>query len=500
MGDIRALIWLRWRQFKDTAIYWFRVLGYQPNERAFSQNLYVVYLLLIFAFWIYTVGGFVLTSAVTIGAYILPSDVSNLLVRGSQGIFLAQVWVIMTALRSTPIKLSFADMAWVASSPIRRSAPVIVGFARQSLIRIFLLGIAFTLIAALISFTFVGAEYGAIVARAVLVVIPLVVFTWGVGWAIGLLRLIDPRIGRLRYLWFLPLLFVPLAHYFPDPFLWMGRGIVLVIVGRAPDGFIPLLVGLAVGVSIIVLVIGERVNMIHAADESMLYARIQALGLMAWRNPDIQRRIFMQMRQAGRKPFLHLPETQGTMTFITRAGLSYLRHPDLLLLTALWGAALTYFAVEIVVNNAPLQIWILWLVAVALVPPAGLLHVFQSDRGEMFLRQFLPVDGLQLLIADILLPLIVLIIGAAVGVVVRGLEPELLMTALMIVPIGALLVALSGAVALTTTRVLQTRLLATGSSFGAAILAGVGLGTPLAGLAVALVAALILAGIVAGEA
>lgn len=500
MRDIGALIWLRWRQFKDTAIYWLRVMGYQPNERAFSQNLYVVYLLLIFAFWIYTVGGFVLTSAVSIGTRILPGDVSNLLIWGSQGIFLAQVWVIMTALRSTPIKLSFADMAWVASSPIRRSAPVIVGFARQSIIRIVLLGIAFTLIAALVSYTFVGAEYGIVVARAVLVVIPMVVFTWGVGWAIGLLRLIDPRIGRLRFLWFLPLLLLPLAYYFPDPFMWMGRGIALVIIGGAPVWFAPLLVGLAVGVSVVVLVLGDRVNMVHAADESALYARIQALGLMAWRNPDIQRRIFMQMRQASRKPFLHLPETQGVMTFITRAGLSYLRHPDLLILTAAWGAAFTYFAVEIIVNNAPVQIWLLWLVAVGLVPPTGLLHVFQSDRGEMFLRQFLPVDGLQLLIADILLPLVVLILGAMAGVVLRGLPAEQMTLALMVVPIGALLVALSGAVALTTTRVLQTRLLATGGSFGAAIVAGVGLGTPLAGLAVALVAALIMAGMVAGEA
>jgi hypothetical protein len=146
------------------------------------------------------------------------------------------------------------------------------------------------------------------------------------------------------------------------------------------------------------------------------------------------------------------------------------------------------------------QIWLLWLVAVGLVPPTGLLHVFQSDRGEMFLRQFLPVDGLQLLIADILLPLVVLILGAIAGVVLRGLPAEQMTLALMVVPIGALLVALSGAVALTTTRVLQTRLLATGGSFGAAIVAGVGLGTPLAGLAVALVAALIMAGMVAGEA
>jgi len=500
MLDTRALIWLRWRQFKDTAIYWLRVLGYQANERSLSQNLYVLYLLAIGAFWLYTVGGFALTSAVNIGKAMSGETVGTILFAVSWGIFLGQIWVLLNALRSTPLKLSFSDMAWVAASPIRRSAPVIVGFTRQVLIRIFVLGIATALLSALVSHALVGDNYGLVVARALTVLIPLVFLLWGVGWLVGMLRLIDPRIGRIRFLWILPVLLIPLAYIFPDPFLWIGRMAVLYVVGASEWWTVPLLVVLAVIASAIVVLLGDRINMIHAADESMLYARIQALGLMAWRNPDIQRRIFMQMRQAGRKPFLHLPETQGTMTFITRAGLSYLRHPDLLLMTALWGAALTYFAVEIVVNNAPLQIWILWLVAVGLVPPAGLLHVFQSDRGEMFLRQFLPVDGLQLLIADILLPLIVLIIGAAVGVVVRGLEPELLMTALMIVPIGALLVALSGAVALTTTRVLQTRLLATGGSFGAAILAGVGLGTPLAGLAVALVAAMILAGIVAGEA
>jgi len=500
MLDTRALVWLRWRQFKDTAVYWLRVLGYQPNENALSQNLYVVYLMAIGVFWLYTVGGFILTSAAIIGTLLEYDSVILILVVLSYGIFFAQVWVIMNALRSTPLKLSFSDMAWVAASPIRRSAPVIVGFARQSLIRIFLLGIASALLAALVHYPFVGDNYGDMIFRAVTVVIPLVVIVWGMGWAVGLLRLIDPRIGRMRFLWFLPILLIPLAYWFPDPFFWMGRAIVLVMIGSAPVWVVPLLIALAVILSVVVLLLGDRVNMIHAADESVLYARIQALGLMAWRNPDIQRRIFMQMRQAGRKPLLRLPKVQGMATFVTRAILSYLRHPELLVATFAWGAALTYMGLDIVVNARPLQIWLLWLLIVGLVPPAGLLHVFQSDRGEMFLRQFLPVDGLQLLIADMLLPLIVLMLGAVAAVFVRGLDPEVMLIAFMVVPIGAVLVALSGAVALTNTRVLQTRLLATGGSFGAAIIAGAALGTPFAGLAVAFVAAMIMAGIVAGEA
>jgi hypothetical protein len=47
---------------------------------------------------------------------------------------------------------------------------------------------------------------------------------------------------------------------------------------------------------------------------------------------------------------------------------------------------------------------------------------------------------------------------------------------------------------------LQTRLLATGASFGAVILAGVGLGSPLAALGIALFALLILSGLVTSNA
>jgi hypothetical protein len=55
---------------------------------------------------------------------------------------------------------------------------------------------------------------------------------------------------------------------------------------------------------------------------------------------------------------------------------------------------------------------------------------------------------------------------------------------------------LAGAVAATNTKVLQTRLLATGLSFGAVIIAGTQLQTPIAGLAVAGIAVLLMSGLV----
>ena len=56
--------------------------------------------------------------------------------------------------------------------------------------------------------------------------------------------------------------------------------------------------------------------------------------------------------------------------------------------------------------------------------------------------------------------------------------------------------SLCGAVAVTNARVLQTRLLATGLSFGAVIVAGTALQSPIAGLGVAALAVLLLSGMV----
>ena len=67
MRDVQSLFWLRWRQFKDTAVYWLRVLGYRPQDASLSQNLYVLYLVLIGMFWLYTVAAFIHDTASGIG-------------------------------------------------------------------------------------------------------------------------------------------------------------------------------------------------------------------------------------------------------------------------------------------------------------------------------------------------------------------------------------------------------------------------------------------------
>lgn len=496
MDDVRSLFWLRQQQFKDTAVYWLRVLGYRPQDASLSQNFYVLYLALIGLFWVYTVGVFIFDAASGLGSLIEPSAAADLLVGFTVVTLVLQVYVMVNALQSTPLKLSFADMAYVAGAPITRAAPVIVGFLRQVAIRLFLLTIPVIILGVIIARALLPSDFGAASFRLAASVLPLIVLTWAVGWVVGLLRLVSPRIGRIRFIWVLPLLLLPIAYFVPDFGLWLGRIPVLVMFNQAPVWALPLLILMAVVAVALTFWLGGRINMIQAVDESILYARINALGLLAWRMIDVQARVRMQSRQATRKPLLSLPRVQGGATFITRAALSYVRHPFMLLACFGWGVAMTAFALEIIVQQLPLQIWILWVIIAGIAPPFGLLHVFRSDEQERFLRQFLPVDGLQLLLADILLPLVALIVGGLVAFVGFGFPPEVLSMGFILIPVLALMVALAGAVALTNPKVLQTRLLSTGLSFGAVILAGTQLQTPFAALAVAGVAILIMSGMI----
>ena len=500
MHDLRVLFWLRWRQFKDDAVYWLRVLGYDPREKALTQRIYVLYLLGIAAFWCVAMWAFAYDSAVTLGRSLSNDALAGLMQGVPVAVVVIQVLALMNALSSTPLKLTFADIAYVAAAPLARSSLVILGFARQAVTRSLPAALVAALVGAALGAAVNPDEAGAASLRAGLTAVPLVVVTWGAAWALGLLRLINARLRRLRYLWLTPPLLLALAHFLPDAALWPGRGLVLAAAGESPWWLGALLVGLAAAAVGAVTWLGDRVNMIYAVDESIVYARIKALGLMAWRQPDLQVRIRRQTAAAGRRAFLKLPASAyGVWTLVARAALSYIRHPIMLLLTLAWGALLTQAAVLLVANALPAQLWIGWLLLMGAAPPAGLMYAFRADQEDGFLRQFLPVDGVQLLAADVVFPLLFLTAGAVGVWLLQGFPPDTAILGALAIPLLTILLALCGAVALTTNRVLQTRLLATAASFGPAMVVATELG-PTAGLLVALFAALVLAGLVAQRA
>lgn len=503
MHDLRALGWLRWKQFKDGAVYWLRVLGYQPKDATFLQQMYVVYLLAIGAFWVFAMWAFSFDAASGFGAFLAnnsPGTLGSFLEVVPPLVLLLQVYVMVNALRSTPLKLSFADMAYVAGAPISRAAPVILGFVRQVITRWLIFGVVYALFAVMVVNPLTDSASIATTLRALAVSVPLVVMTWGLAWLLGIFRLVYPAVRHWRYVWVLPLLLLAVAYVLPDAVYWPGRAAVLAIYAAEPAWLWPVLVGLAAGLVALFIWQGNRINMIQAVDESQLYARIQKLGILAWRRADVQMRIRIQSSQASRKPFLRLPRVYGWQTLAARAALSYIRHPFMLLFSAIWGAVVAQAGVWIIANELPVQLWIGWLLVVGIAPPVGLLYVFRIDIEERFLRQFLPFNGFQLLMADILLPYVAVVVGATAVWLLQAFDPAVTSIGLLFIPVLVLLLALCGAYAYTSARVLQTRLLTTGLSFGLPMLIGVATGSPLLAFVVAFFAITTLIGLVVQKA
>jgi hypothetical protein len=54
--DFRLLGWLRWRQWRSSALYWLRTLGYDPRQQGFWDRLYALYLIVFGLIWIFVAG------------------------------------------------------------------------------------------------------------------------------------------------------------------------------------------------------------------------------------------------------------------------------------------------------------------------------------------------------------------------------------------------------------------------------------------------------------
>lgn len=494
---MRELLWLRWKQFQDTAVYWMRALGYPSDASAATRYGYIAYIIGFLLFWVAAMWAYSYDQARLIGEA-LGSEAAGTLLRGFPWAVLAvQAVVASGALRSTPLKLTFADMAYVAGSPMPRAAVVVVNFLRQAVLRYVIAGVVTAFFFVIVVEAIREGEGVAAYFRLLLVMLPLVVITWAAAWILGVLRLVLH--WRWSYLWVLPFVFAAVTIALPLVGLWPGYMVAAYVFGEAPTWTLLFLFGLAL-VSVAVLVrVSQRINMVQAIDESQLYARMAALGVVAMRQPRLVAQMRFQTSYAGRKPVLNLPKAQGFWSPATRAGLMYLRRPMLLLTTMLWGFALTYLGLVIVVNSSPAPLWILWLLLIGLVPPAGLLHVFQTDVESPFLRQFIQLDGMAILLADTLMPLVGLIGGGAVAVLLWGLDVQAAVMAVLFVGFLGVLITLCGAYALTRPRTLEARLLAVSMSILPVMVAGENLGQPFLALGLAGAGILIVSGLISVE-
>ncbi len=501
MRDLRLVFWLRGRQLRSAALYWLTLVGYEPGRRGLSARMYDLYLLFFGAAWATGMLAVAFYQAAEFGAALGPDLLAPALAVLPALVLIIQVLAVVNATRGSPLKLTFADMAHLAGAPVARVAMALAGFAGQAARNVLVATVVAALVAEALAPLMGPARVGFPALRAAAAALPLAILTTGLAWLAGLLRLRLARNGRLRFLWLLPLVVLPLARLLPGLLLWPGHILTQAIeapLAAREVGLLWLLAGGSVG---LVAVAGRRVNMIDVCAESQTYARIKALGIMAWLSPGLAQSVRHQASLAGRKAFLRLPRATGAANLVARGILVYLRRPDPLLVLPLWSGLIAQAAGWLVLPGGSAG-WLSWLLLVLLAPADGLVSVFSADQSEPFLRQLLPVGNLPLLLADTTAPLALVTLGA-MGIWLwpgRLLWPALIGSAAIV--LLSLLLILCRGLSLVRVGLLGAQVpyqVAVLASFVVVILAGASSAAPLASLGAALAVDLLLAAMIAGS-
>ena len=507
LEGLRPLIWLHRKRLVYQVSYWLRALGYDTSDKSFSHRVYGWYLLGFGIFWVYTMWAVALNTISGIGTFFPLEAQANLGSGYPWLVAFLQLYLIVNALRSSPLKLRFEDMEHVAGTPISRGAVVLVRYV-WTLVPRAAIASAVAALAIMATTWRLGSEEVAGLAglQAIALMIPLTAATWSFAWFLGLLRLAYERFERWRMvLWLVPLAFFGLCVFVPGIGLLPGRLLLTAADNAVNWAAVVALTLVAIGFTAILVWIGRRVDLIRVSDESYLHARMVEIGVLSLTEPQLVQQARRQISLAQRRNIRPLPDVSGRWMLAARAGAFYTRRPMTLITLMIWGAAVTQAAVLLFFSgiSIPLELWAVAAALVIWTAPRSLTQVFDLDMGESFLRRLIPRSNLQILIADALVPVGFLVMGASLMWLIQPLNPfDLLIGLAAILAFVVLLLLCRGVskVRLGTAWPSRLEFIPTALvSFGVVLLIGLWFGSGLAAVVTALVMSAILAGLLEGS-
>lgn len=435
MTELRALLWLEWKRIGAAIDYVLRIFGVAQD----SNRYYAIYVGALLTLWLFTAWAYLTEQLEFISRYLSADTMIALSPNVPLVIFVAQLIFLLFALRESPLKMSAPDLAFLATSPMRRAIMVVVYWLKTSAPFAILIGIGASLITML--FTFIENEELAGIAAgwSFVVAIALIWITGALAWSIALLKLYLPLRRYKTWFWLTPILFAGLAFVIPQAFMLMGNLWLKTLNAQFSTADSIILVTLVIVSTALLMLSGARMHLSVMADESQRYARIQRMGILGRVYArDVISRINRQSQLSNRSTrYFTLPRTKSVFnTLWHRAFLTLMRLSPMSIFNLLFvGIRFTVVIAGSILLfgwQAP-QVWLIVAVLLLKFRPTALIEPFQQTMELAFVRQFLPLqDSQSIILADSIIPLFIATFG---GWIVLLLLP-LNIAAFLLVPAG----------------------------------------------------------------
>ncbi|MDR0514056.1 MAG: hypothetical protein LBG81_02695 [Coriobacteriaceae bacterium] len=354
--------------------------------------------------------------------------------------------------RTAPWRMSHADIAFVAASPLKTagimvwevlSSVLLWSFAAALLG--FLVGSAFS-VCVNDMLPFLGEATGLDeAAKAILSASPVGPLCFGAlsaccavlwAWLIGVMRMAVPMKWNTRYLLCIGAclvllvavvalaaspLFMPVASSLmlpqvngstglesllqPAQVHMIGAQLRFIAQGLALPSLCLLLALCILGLAAFIAA-SRHVDVTKVVHEGSFNADLQSIRHMPLYDAAGYAEIRRKKRLARRRPRGSLPGGQGSKALFSRAFLSHARQLDGLPSIMFWGMMAAPVSQALLLSPQPLLFWMLWAQALLLMPQGvrEVTRCFREDMGNTLVGSHLPFSTLRLFLGDCALP------------------------------------------------------------------------------------------------
>lgn len=398
MRDVRLLLWLRVRHARSAIDRALHLAGAGIDEGGWGERAYQLYAVGIMAVW-FALMAAALVDAIQ-GAFAgLDAAACALAVRFA---LLVPAFVLLRSgiagVRTTPLKLSHPDIAYLAASAV--SARALVGMAAgvQALAAAaaggaagFLLGVGLESAAVLAAPPAAVALAGAALAAAAA----------ALGWVAGLARLARARWTGWNAAAAVAALAVAVAAWCALVLSAQASALL------APATFAALAAGGALAVALAALalfLLAPCADMTRVIDENSLHADLCRFGVLSPLDRSDIAEYQRRRKLAARPARFSLPPGEGRRALVQRAVLSHARQYDGIPSLLMQGAFAVPLGVLALLGAGGPALFVFWLPVAVLMPQGAreATRAFRDDLRNRLVRDRLPFGVLELLAFDTL--------------------------------------------------------------------------------------------------